>query len=258
MTDLVSFAMPQEGAVALTHDTKAALLADVEAHLSEKRGFALATLNLDHIVKLRRDPIFRAAYLAQTHVVADGNPIVWLSERAGRKVELIPGSDAIRPLVALAARLDTPIAFLGSTDATLAAAGKALQAEYPGLKIAAAIAPPYGFDPQSQAAADALTEIEASGAGLCFLALGAPKQERLAARGLELAPSVGFVSIGAGLDFISGEQKRAPVWVRKLALEWLWRMLSNPARLLGRYLSCIAILPGLMRMAKRQGRGSAV
>lgn len=254
MTDLVAFAEPQEGAVYLTHATRADLLADVEAHLVDKRGFALATLNLDHIVKLKRDAAFRAAYLAQTHVVADGNPIVWLSEMAGRKVELIPGSDAIRPLVELAARTGRPIAFLGSTQDTLDAAGKALQALYPGLQIAAAIAPPYGFDPNGDSAAEALKQIEASGAGLCLLALGAPKQEQLAARGRELATSVGFVSIGAGLDFISGQQKRAPSWVRKLALEWLWRMLSNPARLAGRYLSCIAILPGLVRTAKRQGK----
>lgn len=256
MTDLVAFAAPQEGAVYLTHATRADLLADVEAHMVEKRGFAVATLNLDHIVKLKRDPVFRAAYLAQTHVVADGNPIVWLSGMAGREVELIPGSDAIRPIVESAARTGTPIAFLGSTEETLEAAGKALQAEFPGLQIAAAIAPPYGFDPDGEPAAAALAELEAAGAGLCLVALGAPKQERLAARGRALAPSVGFVSIGAGLDFISGQQKRAPAWVRKLALEWLWRMLSNPARLAGRYLSCIAILPSLVRMAKRQGSGS--
>lgn len=254
MTDLVAFSAPQEGAVSLTHATRAELLGDIETHLTEKRGFALATLNLDHVVKLKRDPVFRAAYLAQTHVVADGNPIVWLSGMAGREVELIPGSDTIRPLVEIAARTSTPIAFLGSTQETLDAAGKALQAEFPGLQIAAAIAPPYGFDPEGDAAADALAVIEKSGAGLCLLALGAPKQEILAARGRTLAPSVGFVSIGAGLDFISGQQKRAPVWVRKLALEWLWRMLSSPARLAGRYLSCIAILPGLMLMAKRQGK----
>jgi exopolysaccharide biosynthesis WecB/TagA/CpsF family protein len=252
MTDLVAFSAPQEGAVSLTHATRAELLGDIEAHLAEKRGFAMATLNLDHVVKLKHDPVFRAAYLAHTHVVADGNPIVWLSKMAGRGVDLITGSDTVHPLVEIAARTGTPIAFLGSTQETLDMAGKVLQAEFPGLQIAAAIAPPYGFNPESDAAAEALAEIAKSGAGLCLLALGAPKQEVLAARGRTLAPSVGFVSIGAGLDFISGRQKRAPKWVRKLVLEWLWRMLSSPARLVGRYLSCLAILPGLMLMAKRQ------
>jgi len=251
MKSVVTFATPSEGAVHLTHVTQDALLEDVETDLRNRNGFALATLNLDHIVKLRRDPAFHAAYLAQTHVVADGNPIVWLSRLAGRKVELVPGSEAIVPLTALAARLNVPIAFLGSTPETLDAAGTALKAQFPGLKVVAAIAPPYGFDPEGEAAAAALSEIAASGAGLCFLALGAPKQEALAARGLSLAPNCGFVSIGAGLDFISGQQKRAPVWVQRIAMEWFWRMVSNPSRLAGRYIACLAILPGLMLTARR-------
>jgi exopolysaccharide biosynthesis WecB/TagA/CpsF family protein len=81
------------------------------------------------------------------------------------------------------------------------------------------------------------------------LALGAPKQEMLAARGRELAPSVGFVSVGAGLDFLAGTQHRAPKWVQAIAMEWLWRLISSPARLVGRYARCFAILPALMRDA---------
>ena len=79
--------------------------------------------------------------------------------------------------------------------------------------------------------------------GLCFVALGAPKQERFAAYGRSIAPSVGFASIGAGLDFVAGHQHRAPLWMRRLALEWLWRMLTNPLRLVPRYAKCFAILP---------------
>ena len=254
---IVAFGGPRAGAVHLTHTSRHGLMADIERHLRARKGFALATLNLDHIVKLRSDAAFRAAYLGQTHVVADGNPIVWLSRMAGRQVELIPGSDNTRPLVALAARTGTPLAFLGSTEETLAAAGAVLQAEHPGLEIAAAIAPPFGFDPEGETAAAALAQIEASGAGMCLLALGAPKQEILAARGRELAPSVGFVSIGAGLDFISGKQRRAPRLVRKMALEWLWRMLSNPGRLARRYLACIAVMPGLVRSARAEAAGES-
>ncbi|MFN4130714.1 MAG: WecB/TagA/CpsF family glycosyltransferase [Paracoccaceae bacterium] len=55
---------------------------------------------------------------------------------------------------------------------------------------------------------------------------------------------MGFCGFGAGLDFVAGQQMRAPVWIRKLALEWLWRALSAPRRLIPRYASCAAILPG--------------
>ncbi len=251
MTAIVDFSGPSEGAVHITHAGYAALMEEIEAALRARAGFALATLNLDHIVKLQRDPSFHAAYLAQTHVVADGNPIVWLSRQAGREVELIPGSELVVPLAQMAGRLGVPVAFLGSTVQALDAAARALQAQCPELEVVCKIAPAFGFDPEEDAAAAALSEIAASGAGLCFLALGAPKQEQLAARGRTIAAECGFVSIGAGLDFIAGTQKRAPLWVRKNALEWVWRMLRNPGRLAGRYMACIAILPGLIRAARQ-------
>ncbi|MEX5730281.1 UDP-N-acetyl-D-mannosaminuronic acid transferase (WecB/TagA/CpsF family) [Rhodovulum iodosum] len=62
--------------------------------------------------------------------------------------------------------------------------------------------------------------------------------------------------MGAGLDFIAGSQRRAPVWVQRLALEWAWRMLGDPGRLAGRYAACAAALPGLGLSALRaRGRG---
>lgn len=235
--------------------TEAALLADVEAHLTAGQGFAIATLNLDHVVKMRRNPGFRRAYLAHSHVVADGNPIVWLSRLAGRsQVALVPGSELIQPVAALAARLGTPLAFLGSTETVLRAAAAQLKADHPGLKVVACLAPPYGFDPESAAADALLDQVAASGARICLLALGAPKQELLAARGLARHPQLGFLSIGAGLDFIAGHQVRAPVWVRKIAMEWLWRMLSNPRRLARRYLDCALVLPSLTGAALAERR----
>ncbi|MFT6775693.1 MAG: N-acetylglucosaminyldiphosphoundecaprenol N-acetyl-beta-D-mannosaminyltransferase [Paracoccaceae bacterium] len=222
-----------------------ALLDAVEARLAAGEGFAVATINLDHMVKLRNDPSFRDAYAGQTHVVADGNPVVWLCALAGRKVDLVPGSELVGPLCALAARMGAPLALLGANDETLAAAAERLEADHPGLKVVARIAPPYGFDPTGPGADACLDQLAASGARLCLLALGAPKQEILAARARTHVPGCGFVSVGAGVDFVTGAQVRAPAWVRRLTLEWLWRMASDPRRLAGRYLGCAAILPGL-------------
>lgn len=231
------------------------LMATVGARFERGEGFALATINLDHLVKLRQDPAFLRAYQAQDLVVADGNPIVWLSRVAHRPVQLIPGSELVIPLARLAAGAGRGVALFGSSEASLQAAAQVLQAEAPGLRITALIAPPMGFDPQSEAAADLLRQIGESGAGLCFLAFGAPKQEILAARGREFAPQTGFASIGAGLDFLAGKQHRAPVWVQRIAMEWLWRMLSSPRRLAGRYLRCAALLPTLLRDALALRRG---
>ncbi|MGR3501875.1 WecB/TagA/CpsF family glycosyltransferase [Pseudaestuariivita sp.] len=242
------------GSVTINMPTRAALLEAVRARMAAREGFALATLNLDHLVKLNHDPAFQTAYAAQDFVVADGNPIVWLSRLARRPVELVPGADLVLPLARLAAETGTPVALLGTTEAALEAAGEGLMAHAPGLAVVAKIAPPMGFDPSSEGAVAVFDALAQSGAGLCFLALGAPKQEVLAARGRSLCPGVGFVSIGAGLDFIAGSQTRAPAWVRRLALEWVWRMVLAPGRLVPRYAKCIAILPGHVLRALRPRR----
>ena len=245
------------GPVTVTVPDQASLLADLDQRLTEGRGFSVATLNLDHVVKLTRDPDFLAAYGAQTHVTADGNPIVWLSRLAGQRVDLVPGADLVVPLARLAAEKQVPVAFFGATEASLRAAADAMREHAPGIDIVATLAPRMGFDPDGAEAEVAIAKLRNRGARLVFLALGAPKQEIFAAKAQGALPGVGFVSIGAGLDFLSGTQTRAPEWVRKLAAEWLWRMLSNPKRLAARYGACILALPGLTWRAwtaRRKGR----
>ena len=228
---------------------KTALLAAVRERFAQAQGFALATLNLDHLVKMHASARFARAYAAQDFVVADGHPIVWLARLARRPVSLVPGSEMVVPLAELAAAEGVKVALFGSRQDSLAAAALALKERVQGLDIVCQIAPPMGFDPDSAAAADLLGALKASGAGLVFLALGAPKQEAFAARGRSLAPQLGFASIGAGLDFLSGAQSRAPRWVQALAMEWAWRAAQAPARLVPRYLRCFAILPRLLRAA---------
>ncbi|SFD72003.1 WecB/TagA/CpsF family glycosyltransferase [Roseivivax sediminis] len=230
----------------------AILTEEVGRRLDAREGFALATLNLDHLVKLARSETFRAAYAAQDLVTADGNPIVWMSRLARRSVDLIPGSDAIVPLARLAAERGVPVAFVGSTKPALDGAAACLERLVPGLTVVTRLAPPMGFDPDGAGAEAVLAELEASGAGLTFVALGAPKQERFAAAGRQRLPQMGFASIGAGLDFFAGTQERAPRWVRRMALEWVWRMASSPRRLVPRYAACAAVLPGHALRALRQ------
>ena len=238
-------------AVEVNVATRAALFQALRARFATGQGFALATLNLDHLTKLPRDAGFAAAYRAQDFIVADGRPVVWLSQLAKQPVELMPGSDLILPLCELAAAHSLPVAFFGSDEGALQGAAVALRTRLPGLEICHIAAPPMGFDPESAEADTALREIAQSGARLCFLALGAPKQEILAARGRDIAPGVGFASIGAGLDFLAGRQRRAPKWMRMLALEWLWRAMQSPARMVPRYARCFAILPRLTLAAWR-------
>lgn len=237
--------------------SRAALMRDMEDRMRSGVGFAVATLNLDHVVKLRQSAPFRDAYLAQTHVTADGNPIVWLMRLAGREVELVTGSDLVDPIAGLAARVGAPVAMIGSTEAALAGATAELSRRHPGFRAVATLSPPMGFDPTGPMADGLIEEIGRSGARLCFVALGAPKQEVFAARARAALPEVGFLSIGAGLDFIAGSQRRAPPIVRRLAGEWLWRLATDPGRLGRRYAACAGSLPGLTVAAIRCRGGAS-
>ncbi len=229
--------------ISLNLPTRQALLDALRSRLIAHTGFALATINLDHLVKLHRSDRFRAAYAAHDLICADGNPIVWLSRLAGQGVSLVPGADMVVPMLQVAADCNRSVAFVGSTDDTLTAAADWAMQTIPGLIVAVRYAPAMGFDPTSDEARRVLAELAARDVGLCLIALGAPKQEEFAALGRSLAPNVGFASIGAGLDFITGRQTRAPAWVRAIALEWLWRALSTPRRMIPRYAACAAILP---------------
>ncbi len=231
------------------------LLAEVRSRLRCGQGFLLATLNLDHLVKLRRDPAFAAAYAQHDLVVADGNPIVWLARLAGKPLLLVPGSDLVIPLVKLAAKEGVPIALVGATEQTLARAAAVLAEKAPGLVVAATIAPPMGFEPEGPEAERVVKKLAQSNARLVILALGAPRQERFAAFAHAALPQVGFASFGAALDFLAGSQRRAPKIMRALALEWLWRLLTNPRRLAARYAACAAILPAEVIRALAQRRG---
>lgn len=253
---MTGFSFPAGGALRLSIFSGgwAAFMHDMERRLAGFEGFAVATVNLDHLEKLRRSERFRAAYAAHSHVVADGNPIVWASRLAGRPVRLIPGSDLVNPMAAIAARQGAGVALVGATEETLARAAERLTARHPGLRIVLRHAPKMGFDPEGPEADAAIEALRASGARLTFLALGAPKQEIFADRARAALPDLGLLSVGAGLDFIAGAQRRAPRWMRDLALEWLWRAASDPGRLAQRYIRCALMFPGLALDALRQRR----
>lgn len=237
--------------IAITCRDRAALLAEVRRRLDGGRGFTLATLNVDHLEKLRRDAGFRAAYAAHDLVVADGNPIVWLSRVARRPVALVPGSELVEPLAQAAARAGAPVALIAGSAAAADGAAAHLQRVAPGLKVVLRAAPGFPFDPEGAEAADLAHAIRGSGARLCLLGVGAPRQERFAAFAARHLPEVGFASVGAGLDFVAGLQRRAPAAVRGAKMEWLWRALSSPRRLGPRYVKGAAILPGHLREAVR-------
>ncbi len=204
------------------------------------KGFTFHTLNLDHVAKLRGGAAFRNAYRRATFVCADGWPIVWLANRAaGRRVfERAAGADLIEPLLQAAAEHGLSVYLIGPGPDAQAAAVAELKRSAPDLVIAGAETPQIGLGDFAFERLAMAERVRASGARLCLVALGAPKQELLADALAPHCPSVGFLCVGAALDFIGGHARRAPRWMRRSGLEWLWRLGAEPHRLAARYITC--------------------
>jgi N-acetylglucosaminyldiphosphoundecaprenol N-acetyl-beta-D-mannosaminyltransferase len=221
-------------------------VASIVGALKSGETFCVHTLNLDHFVKLRSAPEFHEAYQRARFVTADGFPIVMMGRLAGVPVTRTTGADLVLPLCREAARHRMPIFLFGSTRLALAASVRRLSRRFANIEFAGCIAPGPNFDPCSGEADRAIARIRDSGARICFLALGAPKQEIFAARCLDELRGTALLCIGASLDFIGGTQARAPHFAREMGLEWFWRMMKDPWRLGPRYARCMGAVPRLL------------
>ncbi len=224
-------------------------IAHVCVAAQDDSGGCVFTLNLDHCNKLRSDPKFRDAYARARFVTADGFPIVLLGRLNGIPVQRTTGADLLEPVCAEASRLGLPVFLMGPNPGVIGRATEELRRRVGALDVAGSYAPSAQFDPESSEADDAIERIRRSGARICFLAVGAPRQEIFAARCQEQLPGVALVCVGAALDFLAGTQVRAPQAFQAIGLEWLWRLSSNPGRLALRYARCVALVPRLVAAA---------
>lgn len=218
------------------------IVTEVRQDFRAGRGFSVHVLNLDHLVKRRTDRQYREAYERATYVTCDGAPVAALARRQHARMQRTPGPDLIEPLCRLAAQERMPVYLFGSSPDALRKAAEHLASKSPGIDICGSDSPARDFDPSSADADSAIDRMAASGARLCLIALGSPKQEVFSRRALDRHPHLGLLNIGAGIDFIGGTQPRAPRLVKEHGMEWLWRLASNPRRLTGRYAKCAVLL----------------
>ena len=232
---------------------------DAIARLVEaRRGGAVFTPNVDHVVKAERDAELRAAYARADLSLADGMPLVWASRLLGRPLpERVAGADLVLPLAARAAERGWSIYLLGGApgDAERAAAELVRRS---GVRIAGVDAARIELGDDGAAERRAvLDRIRAAAPDLVYVALGAPKQELWIHRHrTELGPAV-LLGVGASLAFIAGTVPRAPRWMARAGLEWLHRLGHEPRRLWRRYLvDDVAFVPILARAVLRRGRSA--
>ncbi|MFM2286951.1 MAG: hypothetical protein RL684_94 [Pseudomonadota bacterium] len=194
----------------------------------------VVTPNVDHMVRLSEEASFRDCYARARFVLLDSRILARLLQwRFGLKLPVCPGSDAVAHLFAKVIQPQDRIVLVGSNAAQVAA----LRERY-GLLDLQHVDPPMGFIRDPAAVADAIAQVEShSPFRFCLLAVGCPQQEVLARKLAESGRARGLaLCIGASVNFITGSERRAPTWVQRLHMEWLYRLLQSPRRLALRYL----------------------
>ncbi len=203
---------------------------------SEGRHY-VATPNVDHIVRLHKDPAFRRAYAGASLVIPDGMPLIWASRSLGRPLKgRVTGADLLPNVCRMAAQMSKSVYFLGGREGVAQHAGENLAARYPGLRVAGAYSPPMGFERDPAEHQRIVECINAAQPDVLAIGLGSPKQELWIAEHLHTLAVKVALCIGAGIDFAAGTAVRAPHWMQDHGLEWAWRLLQEPSRLWKRYL----------------------
>jgi N-acetylglucosaminyldiphosphoundecaprenol N-acetyl-beta-D-mannosaminyltransferase len=193
------------------------------------RPALVLTPNPELIMQARAEADLRAVLEAADLCLADGVGVVWAARRRGLAVPgRVPGIDLFQALLGRAAAEGWPVYLLGARADVVAAAARRAAERFPGLRVAGAAD---GYFAARGEEAAVVAAVARSGARLLFVGLGVPAQERFLYRhrGEFGAVRLGM-GVGGSFDVLSGFRRRAPEAVRRLGLEWLWRLGREPSR----------------------------
>jgi exopolysaccharide biosynthesis WecB/TagA/CpsF family protein len=194
----------------------------------------VVTPNVDHVIRYVDDPSFRALYESANFVLLDSRFLArLLTVSRALRFQVCPGSDITARLFGEVITPEDAVVLIGGSSAQAS-----MVAQRHGLRHLRHYDPPMGFirDPASVEACLEFIE-SASPFRFCFLAIGSPQQELIAQKLQQRGLARGMaLCVGASIDFLTGKEVRAPLWLQRLALEWLYRLARNPNRLAKRYL----------------------
>lgn len=192
----------------------------------------VTTPNVDHIVRIENEPKLKALYDQAWLNLCDSRVLEQLAKIDKLPIPAAPGADLVELLLRSHIDPHEPIAVVGGTGETV----RALRARYALADIRWYDAP-HGLRNNPEARAACVDFLAHNPTAYTFLAVGSPQQEMIAREAEQSGRCVGVaLCCGASLDFLSGEQKRAPEWMRGARLEWLHRLGSSPKRMGKRYL----------------------
>lgn len=225
----------------------------IDGLIRNRKHSYVVTPNMDHIVLIEKDQLFKKAYDNADLVLTDGQPLLWIAKWQGTPIkEKVSGSDLFPEICSLSANNGYKIYILGAAEGIAAKAAKKLKNKYRGLQIVGTYSPPIGFEKDKDEVKRIIDKINISGADILAVALGAPKGEKFIYRIREEICVSLSISIGATIDFEAGKIKRAPKWISDIGFEWLYRITQDPGRLIKRYWNdAISIVPIIRKYGKK-------
>lgn len=203
--------------------------------LPDWKGKYICVSNVHTTVTAYEDEDYRAVQNGAVMALPDGGPLSQYSRRRGfPQARRVTGPDLMRELLKQSGEYGWRHFFYGSTPETLQLLQERLQSEYPGAVVAGMISPPFRpLSPQEDA--EMIAAINEAKPDFIWVGLGAPKQERWMAAHRDQVNGL-MIGVGAAFDYEVGNIRRAPKWMQEHSLEWLYRLMQDPKRLLSRYL----------------------
>lgn len=204
----------------------------IEEHIDELRGKYICVSNVHTTVTGYEEADYRNIQNTAALALPDGKPLSLYSKKHGfPEAERVTGPDLMGELFARDNGLRHY--FYGGKEETIQVLSEKLPREYPSLRIAGMVSPP--FRPLTEEEDEReLQKMNDAKADIIWIGLGAPKQERYMYEHRGKVNGV-MIGVGAGFDYYAGTIKRAPMWMQKLSLEWLYRLMQDPKRLFRRY-----------------------
>lgn len=230
-------------------------VAHIEVCIKERRTGQIITPNVDQIVRIEKDHYFKEICDNAELLLVDGHPLLWIARFYKTPLkEKICGSDLVPHLCELASRKGYSVFFLGAAPGVAQKAAEEMTKRNPGLRVAGTYSPPLGFEKDDQETARMNQMLKQSKADMLFVGLGVPKQDIFIYENMHQYEIPLSFSIGGAIDFIAGEQKRAPRWMNRIGMEWLYRLAHNPVRMFKRYIVDDMKIFGLAWKYRNRGR----
>ena len=222
----------------------------IGGHLDDLRGKYICVSNVHTTVMSYENEEYRKIQNGAAMALPDGAPLSSYSRRKGYKqAQRVTGPDLMLELFAISKEKGYRHYFYGATEETLQSMKEVLERDYPGIQIAGMYAPPFrALTPQEDA--QIVAKINESRPDFIWIGLGAPKQEEWMYQHMGQLQGV-LIGVGAGFDYLAGYIKRAPRWMQRMSLEWLYRLLQDPKRLWRRYFTSNVKFICLTRMDKK-------